>query len=241
MAEDSTIVFVAPEDSIDSVTRKIRGTGARNVQLLVPDGTPALQVLSGFLRLRQALEHDPVSLLVISSDEKTLNAAQLSKFDTVGVTGARVGPPAAELGSRAVGRPPGGRPTVPFNDEDAEFLAALAQMEPADPYAVDDDLSAALDDLSDSVAPAPTGRPARDDDEFAAAFDALSPLDDRRRAPAEDWNIAPSRTTTGSQRRARSADLAVAPGRDTRSTRELTRTGSLARRDSRASRQALDD
>jgi hypothetical protein len=240
MAEDSAIVFVAPEDTIDSVVRKIRDTHARNAQLLVPDGTPALQTLSGFLRLRQALERDLVDLLVISSDEKTLNAAHLSQFDTVGVTGARVGPPAADLSGRTSTRPPGGRPTVPFDDEDAEFLDALDQMEPADPYAADDDLSVALDDLSDAVAPAPSGRRARDDDEFAAAFDALSPLGDRR-APADDWDIAPSRSTTGSQRRARSADLAVAPGRESRATRELTRTGSLARRDGRASRQALDD
>jgi hypothetical protein len=242
MAEDSAIVFVAPEDSIDSVVRKIRDTHSRSVQLLVPDGTPVLQTLTGFLRLRQTIERDLVSLLVISSDEKTLNAAKLSQFDTVGVTGARVGPPAADLSERVGARPPGGRPTVPFDDEDAEFLDALDQMEPADPCAIaDDDLSAALDDLSDTVAPAPAGRLARDDDEFAAAFDALSPLDDRRRAPADDWDSAPSRATTGSQRRARSADLAAAPGRDSRATRELTRTGSLARRDGRASRQALDD
>jgi hypothetical protein len=242
MAEDSTIVFVAPEDSIDSIVRKIRDTHTRSVQLLVPDGTPALQALSGFLRLRQALERDLVSLLVISSDEKTLNAAQLSQFDTVGVTGARVGPPAVDLGGRLPARPPGGRPTVPFDDEDAEFLDALDQMEPADPYAAtDDDLSATIDDLSDAVAPAPVGRRARDDDEFAAAFDAIAPFDDRRRAPADDWDIAPGRATTGSQRRARSADLSVAPGRNSRTTRELTRTGALARRDSRAGRQALDD
>ncbi|HET9222363.1 MAG TPA: hypothetical protein VFO07_07665, partial [Roseiflexaceae bacterium] len=125
---------------------------------------------------------------------------------------------------------------------DAEFLDALDQMEPADPYATaDDDLSAALDDLSDPVAATPAGRSARDDDEFAAAFDALSPLDERRRSPDDDWDSAPSRSVTGSQRRARSAALAVAPGRDSRATRELTSTGSLARRDGRASRQALDD
>jgi hypothetical protein len=243
MAEDSAIVFVAPEDSIDSVVRKIRATSGRSVELLVPDGTPALQTLSGFLRLREALERDLVSVLVISSDEKTLNAARLSQFETVGVAGARVGPPPADDLSGRVGvRPPGGRPTVPFDDQDAEFLDALDQMEPADSYATaDDDQPMALDDLSDAVAPASAGRLAHDDDEFAAAFDALSPLDDRRRPPADDWDIAPSRASTGSQRRARSADLAVAPGRDSRATRELTRTGALARRDGRDSRQALDD
>jgi hypothetical protein len=183
-----------------------------------------------------------VSLLVISSDEKTLNAAQLNQFDIVGVTGARVGPPAAP---RVGLRPPGGRPTVPFADEDAEFLDALDRMEPADPYAAAGaDLSAALDDLSDADAGASASRPpdgydtARDD-EFAAAFDALRPVDDRR-APAGDWDVVPSRAATGSQRRTRSADLAT--GRDSRAaTRKLTRTGALAQRDSRATRQALDD
>ena len=111
MAEDSAIVFVAPDDNIEAVARKVRAAGARSVQLLVPDGTPALQALGGFVRLRQALESDMVSLLVISSDEKTLNAAQLNQFDTVGVTGARVTPPTLTgLGERAGARPPGGRP-----------------------------------------------------------------------------------------------------------------------------------
>jgi hypothetical protein len=237
MAEDSAIVFVAPDDSTDSIARKIREAGARSVQLLVPDGTPALQALGGFVRLRQALDRAGVGLLVISSDEKILNAARLNQFEIMGVTGARVGPPSDDSG-RGGGRPPGGRPTVPFDDQDAEFLDALDQMEPADYYAgaADDDLSATLDDLSDAVAPAPVGRAARDD-EFAAAFDAL-PLGDRRHAPADDWSDPPSRASTGSQRRLRSAELAAGTSRGSRATtRELTRTGSLAPRE----RQQLDD
>ena len=244
MAEDSAIVFVAPDDSIDSIARKVRAAGGRSVQLLVPDGTPALQALGGFVRLRQALERDVVSLLVITSDEKTLNAAQLNQFDTVSVAGARVGPPALELSERAVPRPPGGRPTVPFDDKDAEFLDALDQMEPADPYAdAGTDLSMALDDFPDAVAPAaagrsPLGQGAAHDDEFAAAFDVLSPVDQRQPAPTDDWDIAPSRSSTGAQRRARTAELAATSGGARATTRELTRTGALARRDSR---YALDD
>ncbi len=247
MPEDSAIVFVAPDDSIDSIARKVRAAGARSVQLLIPDETPALQALGGFVRLRQTLEPDMVSLLVITSDEKTLNAAQLNQIDTVGVAGARVGPPAAALGERAARRPPGGRPTVPFDDEDAEFLDALDQMEPADHYADPSaDLSLALDDLSDAVAPATASRSqpgpgtARDD-EFAAAFDVLSPVDERSRMSTDDWDIAPSRPAAAAQRRTRTADLAATPGSPRATTRELTRTGSLARRDSRVSREAFDD
>ncbi len=95
MAEDSALVFIAPGDSVDAIVQKIRGAGTDSIELLVPDDTPSLQALGGFARLRQSLERDHISLLVISSDEKTLNAARLNQLDTVGVQGVRVGPPPA--------------------------------------------------------------------------------------------------------------------------------------------------
>src|SRR5215207_10946455 len=92
-AGESALVHIAPDDSIESIATRIRGEGATHVQLLVPDGTAALQSLGGFQRLLQKLAADHVSLLLISSDEQTLNAARLSQIETVGVQGARVAIP----------------------------------------------------------------------------------------------------------------------------------------------------
>src|SRR2546425_775330 len=92
-AGESALVPISPDDSIESIATRIRGQGATHVQLLVPDGTAALQSLGGFQRLLQKLAADHVSLLLISSDEQTLNAARLSQVETVGVQGARVSIP----------------------------------------------------------------------------------------------------------------------------------------------------
>ena len=92
-AGESALIHIAPDDSIESIATRIRGEGTTHVQLLVPDGTAALQSLGGFQRLLQNLAADHVSLLLISSDEQTLNAARLSQVETVGVQGARVSRP----------------------------------------------------------------------------------------------------------------------------------------------------
>src|SRR5688572_29488476 len=89
-AGESALVPISPDDSIESIATQIRGEGATHVQLLVPDGTAALQSLGGFQRLLQKLAADHVSLLLISSDEQTLNAARLSQVETLGVQGAQV-------------------------------------------------------------------------------------------------------------------------------------------------------
>jgi len=47
-AGESALIHIAPDDSIESIATRIRGAGATNVQLLVPDGTAALQSLGGF-------------------------------------------------------------------------------------------------------------------------------------------------------------------------------------------------
>src|SRR4029078_736447 len=104
--DESVLVPVASDDTINSIVAKIRGTGARNIQLLVPDGAVALQSLGGFERLLTTLEDDHIDLLVISSDQNTLDAARLSKIETVGVQGARVTTSAPSNGGSAPVRLP---------------------------------------------------------------------------------------------------------------------------------------
>src|SRR5947207_2282060 len=126
-AGESALVPIAPDDSIESIATRIRGEGVAHVQLLVPDGTAALQSLGGFQRLLQKLAADHISLLLISSDEQTLNAARLSQVETMGVQGARVSAP----GKRAAASNEGDRYATrsfraePIDRRDAEFLDAL--------------------------------------------------------------------------------------------------------------------
>jgi hypothetical protein len=212
MAEDSALVFIAPDDSVEAIVQKIRGTGNGSIELLVPDGTPALQALGGFARLRQSLERDHISLLVISSDEKTLNAARLNQLDTVGVQGARVPPPPTGNGSSADRYSTQVLPRESLAEEDAEFLDALDQLPPQDRYAgeEDADLYAALDDLSDTLQTGTTSahgsRSA--DDEFASALDEWS-MGDAGGRTTDEWGIDldPSREQTAPRRRVRPEDL----------------------------------
>src|SRR5438034_174965 len=67
-AGESALVPISPDDSIEAIASRIRDEGATQVQLLVPDGTAALQSLGGFQRLLQKLAADHISLLLISSD-----------------------------------------------------------------------------------------------------------------------------------------------------------------------------
>jgi hypothetical protein len=190
-AGESALIPISPDDTLDSIADRIRGAGAAHVQLLVPDGTAALQSLGGFQRLLQKIEPARVGLLLISSDEQTLNAARLSQVETVGVQGARVSPPAKRGPASAA--PDDRYATQAFSAEpidrrDAEFLDALDQVPSGDRYADlehdDADLYTALDDLSDTfqqdTAERRAGRARPDlggDEDFAAALDEWSDLD----------------------------------------------------------------
>jgi hypothetical protein len=226
MADDSALVFVAPSDGFDTIVRKIRETGAQSVELLVPDETAALQEARSFARLRQLLDRDRVSLLVISSDDKTLSAARSGRIDTVGVQGARVmAPPPAPTGGRSAARPADARATAPLGD-DAEFLDALDQMAIDDRYA--DDLDAGVDDRSSATQ---AGRVTPGDDEFAAALGGWAA--GAPETPAgEDWEVGP-RAAPPTRRRVRAEDVELGED-ELRRQRGARRTAALRSRDAGA-------
>ncbi len=197
-AGESALVPISSDDSIEAIATRIRDTGATQVQLLVPDGTRVLQSLGGFQRLLQKLAADQVSLLLISSDEQTLNAARLSQVETMGVQGARVSSPskravdsneADRYATRSFKAEPSS--ATPLDRRDAEFLDALdhvpANERTRDLEDQDADLYAALDDLPDTyhqpdpVRPAAGSADARHDvsadDDFAAALDEWGDID----------------------------------------------------------------
>jgi len=196
-AGESALIPLSPDDTLDAIADRIRGAGTAHVQLLVPDGTAALQTLGGFQRLLQKIAPDRVGLLLITSDEKTLNAARLSQVETVGVQGARVSPPAKRGPAPAQVTSADRYATQafaagPIDQRDAEFLDALDQVPSGDRYADlqrdDADLYSALDDLSDTFQQDASGRRAeasaaaarRDlsgDEDFAAALDEWPDFD----------------------------------------------------------------
>jgi hypothetical protein len=269
-AGESALVHIAPDDSIESIATRIRGAGATHVQLLVPDGTAALQSLGGFQRLLQRLAADQVSLLLISSDEQTLNAARLSQIETVGVQGARVAMPnqRAAANASAATDPYATRSfrAEPINRRDAEFLDALDQVPVDDPDLdlrdQDADLYAALDDLPDTFQrPDPPRHPAgradvrRDvsaDDDFAAALDEWSDIDATnmptrpsarpdRDLDREPRRFNPSDFDLEDDTRGRSSRRATGAQRARAEAKLVTAGGARARRPSATSSGRLRD
>lgn len=236
MADDSALVVVEPSDSVDAIAQKVHDAGANSVELLVPDGTEALQALGGFARLRQSIERDRIGLLVISSDEKTLNAARLNQFDTVGVQGARVTltPPVSNGGRAAPAIVP------PVSDQDAQFLEQLDRVPARDRYSdladdEDADLYAALDDLSDAIQSSASGKRSADED-FASELDDLSGAYQqagaeapRQRVRAEDLELdsADISRQRGARRTAAKRDRAE--HRDVAKPKRAWRRGASAR------------
>lgn len=163
VADESALVLVLPDDTVDTIIAKVRETGAAHVQLLVPDGVTALQSPAGVAQLRTSTARNQIELQVITSDEATLDAARVGQLVTIGVSGTRVTP----FGSSPIENGGASIPAV-------GGMPALADRPPAT-APDDDELFAALDDLSDVMSRAPhRDAPPEDYDAFAAELDALS-------------------------------------------------------------------
>jgi hypothetical protein len=222
MAVDSALIVVAPGDSMETIIQKVRGAGAGNVELLVADGTSALQSQNGFARLRQSIARDRIELLVISSDEKTLDAARLNQLDALGVHGTRVTLPAGPdnddtYRTRSLSVDELDRATKPSTDQDTDFLNALDEVSAQNRYAdlsdEDAEMFAALDDLSDTLQRSDaTRRGGGQDDSLAAALDEWDAATDEGRAArprtnAEDWDSAFAATDAAPRRRTSAQDI----------------------------------
>lgn len=239
MAADSALIVISPRDSVETIIQKVRGAGAQSVELLVPDGTAALQALGGFARLRQSIERERIGLLVISSDERTLNAARLNQLDVVGVEGARVTLPAgADDGGPYATRPLSAddlaAPTeAPISEPDAEFLNALDEVSAQNRYAdlsdEDAEMFAALDDLSDALQSSGPARRGAGDDSLGAALDEWDAATNDART-AENWDAAFAEGGAP-RRRARAEDIEL-------SDDDMRRQGGARRTEARRARAA---
>lgn len=202
VVDDAALIVVLPGDSADTLAWKVLETRAKRVQLLVPDGVTALQTPEAAEQLRQMAERAGIDLLLISSDQRTLNAAQRGRLQTVLVRDTRVvgppppAPPASPFATQVLEREPpdaGGKPFAEaVSAGDAAFLQALDDLDvtPARRPAVpdEDDPFAALDSLTTAIRdeprrPAPP--PRSPDDDFADVLDSLNAaIEDAPRRPA---------------------------------------------------------
>lgn len=153
---ESALVLVQPGDSIAAVAAKARQIGAEQVQLLVPADNTELQVRRNMAALRQILAQEGVGLLIISSDERVLNAARASGVETLGVEGASVAGPLIPRTPRAIPQfhqAPAARAREAAHPDDVDMLDLLDTVAAGEAPVYQGDqaeLYASLDDLSDT-------------------------------------------------------------------------------------------
>jgi hypothetical protein len=173
-ADEAALVLVFPDDDMLSIVQKVRNAGSSDVELLVPDGVSTLQVPANYDALLDMLGADDITLLVISSDEQTLEAARQRQLETVGVKDARVTLPGMKQPENGetvqdlpptMPAPPPSTASAGASDSDMEFLRSLYAMpvpqkpeepvpppvEPASSSSADEDFAAGLDDFSDMM------------------------------------------------------------------------------------------
>lgn len=186
VVDDAALIVVLPGDNADTLAQKMVAAGSKRVQLLVPDGVPAVQTPEAAEQLRRMAERAGIDLLLISSDQRTLNAAQRGRLQTVLVRDTHVvGPTPSAFATRRLEPEPqegaGSRFAEVVNEGDAAFLHALDDLDAAPGRKAaapdDDDLFAALSSLNTAIAdeprrPAPRGASA--DDDFADVLDSLN-------------------------------------------------------------------
>lgn len=126
MSDDSVTIPLLPEDDTETILEKVRRSGAKKVNLIVPPGTKALQMLGGFTMLRKACDLTGIEVTVYSTDEKTVDMAKVCRFEVVRLdqeTRPREVPPPEEELPRILVTP---RPPEPIGVAAAAPAAAAA-------------------------------------------------------------------------------------------------------------------
>jgi len=179
-SDAAALVLVLPEDSADTVIAKLRATGALSVQLLVAEGAVAMRRPEVAARIYDLATAEGIALMLISSDQPTVEAARQGGITTFLVDDARVlapgrsnrtDRPASPYSTRVIERQPPpaykpapkaplARPVTPA-DEDLYALEGIAaalndRAPPAPPARSDAELLAAS--LGRELAPAPAPR-----------------------------------------------------------------------------------
>ncbi|HEY0602240.1 MAG TPA: baseplate J/gp47 family protein [Herpetosiphonaceae bacterium] len=206
--EAPLLIPIQPSSTTEEICALVREAGASRVELLVPDGTRALQSIAGNEMLREAARAANVRVTLFTADEKTTDAARFAKLDVVSVGGTVSAPRPGDTARRPTGQRPAIQPSLPpiqprtptasqsnvsstpLNTSDADFLSqleALDQNSFDEPPRVQQSSQGAL--MYDVPGDIGVQRPAQNDDEWQAAFGELDSA--ILNAPDEDEPLPP--------------------------------------------------
>lgn len=116
---------VRPAATVDEIVAQVVGPRNRQVELLVPNGTTALQSADGCAALRKAADEAGIHVLVFTADEQTLRAASSAGLDVLPV-GRPIAPP-DRLQRRGPRRPASPfPPAVPPGDNNGAYGGGAA-------------------------------------------------------------------------------------------------------------------
>lgn len=190
--EDAPLLLpIQPSSTVDDITRLIREAGAQRIELLVPDGTTALQSIAGNETLREAAKAAGIKLTLYTADEKTTHAARFAKMDVVGIGGSVAAPqpgaqPRRPTGQQRAAPPAPRRPAAPPPPSAPKAQPAR----PTAPPPTDADLLQRLDAWEQAPPPAQNAAsPMQQSSGGAAMYDVSGDVGVPR--PADDdaeWN-----------------------------------------------------
>lgn len=193
MAEQTALVMLAPDDSIDSIIQQVKNTGATHVDLLMPDGAPALQSRKSCDKLREAANRSDIELTFYTADPKIVKAAQTCQIMVVELDETALQPASA---SATV------RPATP--------VAPAAPAITSQPRSLEEDFLASLESLptapsttsprrgADTIVVEPPAFAAQQpEDDWASALDSLSiaavggeaALRDHEKSLGNEWDF----------------------------------------------------
>lgn len=233
--DEPLLIPITPTSSVEEIVQLVRNAGASRVELLVPDGTAALQSIAGNETLREAAKATGTRVTIFTADEKTTDAARFARLDVVSVGGSVAAPrpgtkprrptaqqpavqpstpplmPRPPQGAQASPPPPqrtqSSTPQPPRPANDADFLAQLEAFEQSPP-AEPPRLRESDEGAVLYDVPGDIGvqRPAQNDDEWQQAFGALDSA-----APPEPQVQPPAQTPARRQRRVAGGDRLPQP------------------------------
>lgn len=206
--EAPLLIPIQPSSTTEEICALVRAAGAARVELLVPDGTRALQSIAGNEMLREAARAANVRVTLFTADEKTTDAARFAKLDVVSVGGTVSAPRPGDTARRPTGQRPAIQPplppiqsssptaaqstvsSTPLNTSDADFLSQLEALDQGSfdeqPRVQQSSQGALMYDVPGDIGVA---RPAQNDDEWQAAFGELDSA--ILNAPDEDEPLPP--------------------------------------------------
>ncbi|MDQ5851912.1 MAG: hypothetical protein M3380_07540, partial [Chloroflexota bacterium] len=109
-SQNDAVISIAPEATIEEIVAQVEASSVPRLDLLVPNGTRALQSRVGCKIVARAASDAGIRVTLFTADEQTAEAAHIAELDVVGVRGAILPPTTpTSVPKIASGEEPGGR------------------------------------------------------------------------------------------------------------------------------------